>query len=356
MGFAILWVMLFHLPGHTGFLAMEFFKSIGYGGVDIFLFLSAFGLYFSMSKGSFDAKQYIKHRFFRIIPEFWIVLLAVFLIQMDFSTDSFRYLACHLFTLDYWIWGKGETWYISCILVFYAVYPAYFKLFKTYGMRIPVIIICLGLAMICTYALTCVLLFNNDNILGALTLTFSRIPIFFVGAVFGHWAKDGVHIQLSRRLIILTLSTTLVSTAALYVFITHFEDYLWTCSLYFVPFILITPVLCILLAICFDKIRIANQFFGYAGTLSLELYLCHEYSYPLFGFFTNIAGKAMAYVLIVSLSVISAVALKAVTSNPLQSLLHNRSLIRNSPSDSSAYNPQQHRVDDCPDNRQDSTR
>ena len=34
MGFAILWIMLFHLPVPTDFSAIDFIKSIGYGGVD----------------------------------------------------------------------------------------------------------------------------------------------------------------------------------------------------------------------------------------------------------------------------------------------------------------------------------
>ena len=42
MGFAILWVMAFHLPVSFGFLPFDLIKMIGYGGVDIFLFLSGY--------------------------------------------------------------------------------------------------------------------------------------------------------------------------------------------------------------------------------------------------------------------------------------------------------------------------
>ena len=49
MGIAIIWVMLYHL-GNIDVSVISVIFGVGYGGVDIFLFLSGFGLYFSMSK------------------------------------------------------------------------------------------------------------------------------------------------------------------------------------------------------------------------------------------------------------------------------------------------------------------
>lgn len=49
MGVAIIWVMLHHLT-YPDIPILKHVMEIGYGDVDIFLFLSGFGLYFSLSK------------------------------------------------------------------------------------------------------------------------------------------------------------------------------------------------------------------------------------------------------------------------------------------------------------------
>ena len=50
MGIATLWVMLFHY-GNINIPIIDNLRIIGYGGVDIFLFLSGIGLSFSIKGG-----------------------------------------------------------------------------------------------------------------------------------------------------------------------------------------------------------------------------------------------------------------------------------------------------------------
>ena len=52
MGFSILWVMLYHIGleyDYPNFVISKM-MSLGYGGVDFFIFLSGFGLYYSYLK------------------------------------------------------------------------------------------------------------------------------------------------------------------------------------------------------------------------------------------------------------------------------------------------------------------
>ena len=60
MGIAILWVMLYHLYDYTDALPslVRGIIGIGYGGVDMFLFLSGFGLYYSLSKKNSSLSAY----------------------------------------------------------------------------------------------------------------------------------------------------------------------------------------------------------------------------------------------------------------------------------------------------------
>jgi len=282
MGFAIIWVMLFHLPPiNSGYFPIDFFKTIGYGGVDIFLFLSGFGLYFSMSKPNCSLRQYYRSRLIRILPEFWIVICVVFLLKMNFSTRSFILFIGEASTLGYWVWGfPMELWYISCILFLYVIFPFYFKLFKKKGMQVSVAFIAGGGGLILIYALICILFFDKKNVGGIAILTYARIPIFFIGAVFGHWAKDGVIWKLTKKMKIIGLTTSAMATFALACFIKYIPtETLWVCSLYFIPFIFITPVLCFVLAICFDKLKNISKIFNHIGLISLELYMCHVYLY-----------------------------------------------------------------------------
>lgn len=64
MGCAILWVMFYHseFASHSSLFNMV--KSMGYGGVDIFLFLSGMGIFFSLKNNSLG--KYIYNRIRRI--------------------------------------------------------------------------------------------------------------------------------------------------------------------------------------------------------------------------------------------------------------------------------------------------
>ena len=306
MGFAILWIMLFHLPVPTDFSPLDFIKSIGYGGVDVFLFLSGFGLYFSLSRKNFNLKKYYRSRFFRIVPEFWLVLCIAFLIQMDFSAQSFYALIRKATTLDYWIGHQDGTWFISCILMLYAIFPLYFKLFKRYGNKASFAFIGAGLALILAYALICIYLYDKKNFGGFTILTIARLPIFFIGAFFGHWAKDGCNIVLNKKVKILGLASALVAILALTFFMNFLPSSLQTCSLSYLPYIIITPVLSIALAKFFEKWNVVGKIFTVMGLLSLELYLCHIYLFKLFFVFLDYLDKNSSCILILLISFFAA--------------------------------------------------
>ena len=309
MGFAILWIMLFHLPVPTDFSAIDFIKSIGYGGVDVFLFLSGFGLYFSMSRKNFILKKYYKSRFFRIVPEFWFVLCVVFLVQMNFNLNSFYSLICRATTLGYWVKRYDDLWFISCILLLYTIFPIYFRLFKKYGTKVSLFFIGAGLSLILIYALTCIFFYDNKNFRGMIILTYARIPIFFIGATFGYWAKEGCSIVLTNKLKTIGITSAIVAVITLTCFMKFSHSLLQTCSLAYLPYIVITPVLCILLAIFFEKWSILDKIFTIMGLLSLELYLCHVYIYKLFFSFIDYLDKDSSNILIMLLSFLAAYAL-----------------------------------------------
>ena len=89
MGVAIILVVICHSDafswGKIQLYINEFMKVFAIG-VDIFLFVSGIGLYFSMKKNS-DVFCFYKKRFLRIIPEFLIISIAGSVI-LDFALSK----------------------------------------------------------------------------------------------------------------------------------------------------------------------------------------------------------------------------------------------------------------------------
>lgn len=320
MGFAMLWIMVFHIPVLSGVKLFDFIQSVGYGGVDIFLFLSGFGMYFAMLKYGNNLKKYYKKRFLRIMPEFWFVLVIVFILQMDYSLDSFCNLIWDATTLRYWIGEPHPMWFISFIIVLYTIYPFYFKLFKKYGMRVPVLFVCIGLVIIYVYAYIAVHFYGN-RIIGGLTIfSYARIPIFFIGSIFGYLANEEYNFTLRNKDKALCLICFLIAILCLGVSLKFAKEYLCTCSLYFLPFIVITPILCVLLAVFFEKFRSLDKLLAWIGTLSLELFMCHVYLVKSFYDYVGYFGMPLAIILLFLLSVLLAVILNRVNNWCMQSL------------------------------------
>ena len=314
MGIAILWVMMFHFPLKPNIPIVYNIISIGYGGVDIFLFLSGLGLYFSLSKGDIGLSQYYKKRFYRILPEFWFFLFITYIISFDFNFQSFCNLIYRATTIGYWIpHTPYNLWYISCILLLYSIFPFYFRLFNKYGLKIPMITITISLITIAIYAFLAVFYFKNctnfdDN---SLIFTIARIPIFFIGSVFGYYIKNSIKIQITYKKIAIILFAFIISIGALEYFLHFHKAYLLTCALYFLPFIIITPILCVIIAVIIDKLpQLISELFSKIGALSLELYIVHEYLYrELIPGFTAKWGGAITALVVIILVFTSAIIL-----------------------------------------------
>jgi peptidoglycan/LPS O-acetylase OafA/YrhL len=258
MGFAMIWVFLFHARSEKlGFMPTGLWGAIcenGNLGVDIFLFLSAFGLCFSLKKNTL--KQFYLNRFKRIIPTWWVVLFAVhimgLLVGSKFPDGSFVY-PHSIGDMFFWYTGLGYffntcfyEWYIPTLLVFYLLIPL-------------------------------VLLYKWSGILPHLSLSVTRIPIFLSGILF---FKD-----LEQNKNNLFLITCLI----LFIFIFALS-FFWKVP----PVVQAAPLLpiglgLISLFLSLKYTRFIEVFFAFVGGISLEFYLIHGYRRPqyLLSFFTK---------------------------------------------------------------------
>ena len=266
MGFAILWIILFHFYKILNPEYLIFPISIGYGGVDVFLFLSGFGIFYSWKKDNRIGSFY-KKRFLRIFPAFAIVVLAKDILTKSLSLATLSKLS--MFGL--WLPIPHTYWYISAIMAFYFLFPFYMKFYSKYKEKSLWTMILVGVFMTSIYTF----INHSDSYRNDVIFFLSRIPIFFIGVTFGRLSVDGL--CLNKNKIIMMLVLAIVSLGILYVTQQLFSyTFLQNTALNNYPFIFLTPFLCVMLPVILSKTPIwINRTLSFLGTISLELYLIH---------------------------------------------------------------------------------
>jgi peptidoglycan/LPS O-acetylase OafA/YrhL len=306
MGLAILWIMFYHadLDLPSWLRPLLWIKETGYGGVDIFLFLSWLGLYYSLDKDP-RTGRFLRNRFIRIVPTYWAVLLvAVVMEYVALHRPTPRIELFYIFsTVGFWINGAKFDWYVPAILVMYLLFPLFFRAFKAYGPRVTTAVVVGGLAV------SIALITTPFNYLLIFT---TRIPLFFLGAQAGFMIRtqrtrvDSPAALLAGgapawgQAVLFVLGVASLATA--YVYFTPQQR--WWNGTWWYSFILITPALCSGLAWVLE--RMPHRVFNWCGKYSLELYLVHTLVFGLHKetarFFAFDPSNCVAYTVYVVIS------------------------------------------------------
>ena len=262
--------------------------------------------------------KYYKKRFCRILPEYWLFLLVLFFIQIDFGLRSVCTLLFDATTIGYWIpEAPYKLWYMSCIVVFYAIFPIYFKLFKKHGLKVSIGFIVGGFLLALFYLVIMAFCFDNENYGELLSRSISRVPIFFIGALVGHYAKDSKEFVMTNKGKVVNLILFMLSMAAVF-----YLQNIWSHALRYLPFMFITPTLCMILAWLFDKLpHTVSSIFTKIGSISLELYMCHVAVYYDMGLryaITNSWGAYVGIPMVFALSFLAAIILYYINKHVLQ--------------------------------------
>ena len=192
-GISALWIVAFHIYYMIYAPSADFVKDIlriGNMGVDVFLFLSAIGLSYSVEKNKLS--DFYKNRFSRLIIPF-IVLSLPFYIWKDFFANPITMITPLRFILDmtslsYWIFDYYELWYISFIVLMYILFPWLYKLYNKNRNYILFLIIISVLAEVLAWQ-------TNSYLYTNLERAFSRIPIFLFGIFISDYVKKDVKIS-----------------------------------------------------------------------------------------------------------------------------------------------------------------
>ena len=197
-GLAILSIMVFHFSeDYSGALAkglvasgslttsvvMLWYKAIGSVGVDIFVFLSGMGLWFSYSKKE-DTLAFYGRRLTRLLPSYLIAGIPLWLVVDVLLRDtSILQALLDLSFITFLTQGVRTIWFIGFILVMSLIFPVFYHIMK----KRPVI----GL-IACYVAFAVLLVFlkaNHPSGYGRIEIAFCRVPVFILGVFMARYIK-----------------------------------------------------------------------------------------------------------------------------------------------------------------------
>lgn len=269
MGAAMLFVILFHVALDRGdpFYGL---RRCGNVGVDIFLFLSGVGLWFSWVKTP-DVLRFYRRRLLRIVPT-WIVVATAFYLPDYLGTRRFSHSIVDLIgditiNWDFWLHDELTFWYVPAIMALYLVAPWYMRLIQSRPVYrwLPLLMV-----------IWCVMVqwvLPIHHAVGHIEIFWSRVPIFFIGINFGEMVRT--RRQLSSDAVWLLLVTFLMTfgTCLYLEQVRHGQFPLFVERMLYIPFTVCTVL--VMNRIFRRTPQWVNRLFRFVGALSLEAYLIH---------------------------------------------------------------------------------
>lgn len=253
MTIAMLWIAIYHssFPINSKLISFALSKC-GYGGVDLFLFLSSFGLYYAY-KNYQGYWKFIRRRLLRILPYSIPFFVLVFLSGKMQLNEMIE------FVLGVSLFFRTDKlyWFVSFILFLYVLTPFYLKAFNKSPLFATIISISITF-VIC-------LLINNLTF----TYIFFRIAVYALGFYFGYLNDHKV----KSKIFYITFVILFVFG---WIFLYYMYHNFGNDIEHVYPFLFITPGALMILAFLLDKINIFNKVFVYMSEYTFVFYLLHS--------------------------------------------------------------------------------
>lgn len=271
MGFAILWVIFFHF-GYKPPDPLAALQSSGYSGVDIFFFASGIGCYLSYSRDK-NAAAFIKRRFIRIMPTYFVFIVIwctykVITDGMDFTTVLGNIFCVQDLT------GKDGSfnWYFGAMWIFYLLTPYFVAVADKIKKPAGCVPFCLLLVLFS---------FPFWNV-KALIIIVTRLPVYFLGMYLAKRSQVSDD-KISLKFMLIATVLSIISMAAFIVCYFKLHDELWNYGLWWYPFIITAPTICLYLSFIskqLEKKSVGQKIlkaFSFIGNYTFELFLVHVF-------------------------------------------------------------------------------
>ena len=269
MGAAMLFVILFHVALDRGdpFYGL---RRCGNVGVDIFLFLSGVGLWFSWVKTP-DVRRFYRRRLLRIVPT-WLVVSTAFYLPDYLGARRFSHSIVDLIgditiNWDFWLHDELTFWYVPAIMALYLVAPWYMRLVQSRPIYrwLPLLMV-----------VWCVMVqwvLPIHHAVGHLEIFWSRVPIFFIGINFGELVRTRRHLPSEAVWLLLVTFLMTFGTCLYLEQVRHGHFPLFVERMLYIPFTVCTVL--VMNRIFRRTPQWVNSAFRFVGALSLEAYLIH---------------------------------------------------------------------------------
>ena len=270
MGIAILIVVYGHLlyyhSGLKDYAQLNITEWYTVGSVDIFLFLSGFGIYHSL-------KRFMQRRLERLLPSYlpFILVYCAFMLWAD-QMNKWQAVG-NLTTFGWWAQiGAQFNWYIPTLIGLYLLSPLLFAVIERYEKK-------------ALWMFLALFLLEGACVGTSLMIGVSRFPVYFLGMYLGHEAASGK--QPSRRHLVISGVLAVISMIALYFLVVYFPGSLNRYGFWWHPFLLSTPGCVYFVTWLMEKqerwkvTRAWNKGLTFLGGKSFEIYLCHIFIYTV---------------------------------------------------------------------------
>ena len=299
MGGAILLIMLYHTKADfSRSFILSFLKmihDIGYCGVDIFFFLSGFGLVSGWLNKKYVLFEFYKRRLLRVVPTYWTwMLLNGFLSIIVFKNFKIRGFVADFFGIGFLSSKSYNNWFVPAIILCYIAFPITISFLLRKGERYWAnknLFLMIAFASLPSIGILPILVFLNKY---QLLIFAVRLPNFILGILIGlayfkrrdHTLKN---LNISSSLFVLLIILGLIPLYLTLAFNTMVFNYRY--GLLWYPFILLGFPLCLVLTNgmswlenSFPETNIVvtiKRFLRFCGTYSLEIYLVHSSLFTL---------------------------------------------------------------------------
>ena len=251
MGWSILWIMMLHFAFHQ-IKPLGFMAQYGFAGVDMFLFVSGFGLYYSLNK-EYHLISFYKKRLFRIFPTYYLlgIIASIVLFHDDIYTYIIRYT-----TIGFWIGGIYWEWYIPSLILLYLFAPLVKKMFDR-----KMLYVILSLAVICL--IFSYILIDKDVIDREHFFILYRIPAFLFGMACAYWLETNYS----------TIIFYFFLIAGIPLFIVLYPNHHLVYNYKYFSLLFLLPLFLLVFILISKYLKFTNYITSEIGKSSLEIYL-----------------------------------------------------------------------------------
>lgn len=261
MGFSILWIMIYHTELLTNNHLIDDFLKLGYAGCDIFFFASGIGMYYSMMKKK-DIVCFYKKRFFRVLPEYLMILLIWIPFRMYYQNLNASEVIGNVFGYEVLInIDRTFNWYLFYMFLSYLLAP----FIKKFVDLLPNIL--LGILPI--PLIVCGYLFIHT---GSIHIGYSRLIVFIIGMYVAKLSMENRRIT-SIKVFVLLVGMIVGTVLAIHFGVDFFKG--WNTGLLWYPLCLAVIGYCLVITFICKRISVINRMFSFVGNYTYELFLSH---------------------------------------------------------------------------------